>query len=85
MLPSCLLSLREGIEATLIVGIILGVLIKVNHQELKPVVWRGVILAIVLSLAFGIGLNAIGMEFTGQMEEIFEGFAKLERVPFRAQ
>jgi len=77
MLPSFLLSLREGIEAALIIGIIIGVLTKINRQELKPVVWRGVILAIVLSFAFGLGLNAIGMEFTGQLEEVFEGLAML--------
>ncbi len=77
MLPSFLLSLREGIEAALIIGIVIGVLNKINHQELKPVVWRGVILAVALSFAFGIGLNAIGMEFTGQFEEVFEGLAML--------
>ena len=77
MLPSFLLSLREGIEAALIIGIIIGVLTKINHPELKPVVWRGVILAVLLSFTFGIGLNAIGMEFTGKLEEVFEGFAML--------
>jgi high-affinity iron transporter len=77
MLPSFLLSLREGIEAALIIGIIIGVLTKINRQEMRPIVWRGVILAIVLSFAFGTGLNAVGMEFTGQLEEIFEGFAML--------
>lgn len=77
MLPSFLLSLREGIEAALIIGIIIGVLKKINHRELKPVVWRGVILAVTLSFAFGVGLNVIGMEFTGQFEEAFEGLAML--------
>ena len=77
MFPSFLLSLREGIEAALIIGIIIGMLIKINRTELKPVVWGGVILAILLSFALGIGLNAIGMEFTGQFEAIFEGLAML--------
>ena len=77
MLPSFLLSLREGIEAALIIGIIIGVLNKLNQQESKPAVWRGVILAVVLSFAFGIGLNALGMEFSGQFEEVFEGLAML--------
>jgi len=77
MLPSLLLSLREGIEAALIIGIIIGMLTKINRTELKPVVWRGVVLAILLSFAFGFALNAIGMEFTGQFEAIFEGIAML--------
>ena len=38
MFPSFLLSLREGIEAALIIGIIIGALNKLNQGELKPVV-----------------------------------------------
>ena len=77
MFPSFLLSLREGIEAALIIGIILGVLIKLQREELKSVVWWGVAIAVVLSILFGLGLNLIGMEFSGQFEEIFEGIAML--------
>ena len=77
MLPSFLLSLREGIEAALIIGIIIGALNKLNQQELKPVVWRGALIAVALSFVFGLGLNFLGMEFSGQFEEIFEGLAML--------
>jgi high-affinity iron transporter len=77
MFPSFLLSLREGIEAALIIGIIIGVLIKIQREELKPVVWWGVVIAIALSIMFGLGLNLIGMEFSGQFEEVFEGIAML--------
>ncbi|UCD98304.1 MAG: FTR1 family protein [Chloroflexota bacterium] len=77
MFPSLLLSLREGIEAALIIGIIIGALTKLHQEELKPVVWRGVAIAVVLSLVFGFGLNYIGMEFEGQFEEVFEGIAML--------
>jgi high-affinity iron transporter len=77
MFPSFLLSLREGIEAALIIGIIIGALNKLHQEELKPVVWRGVALAVVLSFTFGLGLNYLGMEFTGQSEEVFEGIAML--------
>jgi len=82
MLPSFILSLREGIEAALIIGIILGVLNKLSQQELKSSMWRGVLLAVGLSVAFGIGLNAIGMEFSGRFEEIFEGLAMLLAAAF---
>ena len=77
MFPSLLLSLREGLEAALIIGIILGALQKLNQENLKPVVWRGVALAVVLSFAAGLGLNYLGMEFEGQFEEVFEGIAML--------
>jgi len=77
MLPSFLLSLREGIEAALIIGIIISALNKLHQEELKPVVWRGVAIAVVLSFVFGLGLNYLGMEFTGRLEEVFEGLAML--------
>jgi high-affinity iron transporter len=77
MLPSFLLSLREGLEAALIIGIVLGALGRLNRSDLKPVVWRGVTLALVLSLLAGIGLNLLGMKFEGRAEEIFEGTAML--------
>lgn len=77
MFPSFLLSLREGLEAALIIGIIIGALGKLHQHELKPVVWRGVGVAVAFSLVVGIGLNLLGMEFGGQLEEAFEGIAML--------
>ncbi|GER79200.1 MAG: hypothetical protein DPW21_00285 [Anaerolineae bacterium] len=77
MLPSFLLSLREGLEAALIIGIVLGVLVKLKRTELNGVVWRGVGLAALLSLFVAIALNLLGMEFEGKSEEIFEGIAML--------
>jgi len=77
MLPSILLSLREGLEAALIIGIILSMLTRLNSQHLKTVVWQGVAVAITASLLAGIGLNFLGLEFEGKAEEIFEGLATL--------
>ncbi len=77
MLPSILLSLREGLEAALIIGIILSILTRLNSQHLKTVVWQGVAVAITASLLAGIGLNLLGLEFEGKAEEIFEGLATL--------
>lgn len=77
MLPSFLLAFREGLEAALIIGIVLGVLHRLNRPESKPVVWRGVMLAVFLSLTVGISLKLLGMEFEGQAEEAFEGVTML--------
>ena len=77
MLASFLLSLREGLEAALIIGIVLGVLLKLKRTDLNAVVWRGVGLAALLSLLAAIALNLLGMEFEGKGEEIFEGVAML--------
>ncbi len=73
MLPSFLLTLREGLEAALIVGLALGVLAKMKRSQYAPAVWGGVGLAGLLSLGVALGLNALGAELTGAAEEIFEG------------
>lgn len=73
MLPSYLLALREGLEAALIIGIVLSVLRKTERQKLNPAVWIGVLSAIVVSVLAALGLNWIGAEFKGRGEQLFEG------------
>jgi high-affinity iron transporter len=73
MLPSYLLALREGLEAALIIGIVLSVLRKMDRQKLNSAVWIGVVSAIVISMTAALGLNWIGAEFEGNGEQLFEG------------
>lgn len=73
MLPSFLLALREGLEAALIIGIVLSVLRKTNHEKLNPSVWVGVLSAIIISVVAALVLNWIGAEFEGKGEQLFEG------------
>lgn len=73
MLPSYLLALREGLEAALIIGIVLSVLRKIDRQKLNSAVWIGVVSAIVISMTAALGLNWIGAEFEGSGEQLFEG------------
>lgn len=77
MLPSFTLSLREGLEAALIIGIVLGSLRQMQRTELKPVIWFGVLSAVLVSLVGALVLNLVGAEFEGRAEELFEGFAML--------
>jgi high-affinity iron transporter len=77
MFAAFLLSLREGLEAALIIGIVLGALRKINRPDLKPAVWAGVISAVIASLLAGVLLTVLGMSFDGLVEEIFEGFTML--------
>lgn len=77
MLPSYLLSLREGLEAALIIGIVIGALHKIQRPDLKPILWLGVISAVVMSTIAAILLINLGAEFEGRAEEIFEGIAML--------
>jgi len=77
MLPSFLLSLREGLEAALIIGILLGALRKVNRPDLKSAVWAGTAAALLVSLAAGGALAALGFSLEGQVEYVFEGITML--------
>ncbi len=75
MLGSFLITLREGLEAALIIGIILAYLAKTdNRQGFKPI-WLGVSLAVLVSLIAGAIFWRLAVEFTGRAEEIFEGLA----------
>ncbi len=73
MLAAGLITFREGLEAALIVGIVLGYLKKIGRLDRLGYVWGGVMAAIVGSLGVALGLQAIGTQFTGRAEEIFEG------------
>ena len=77
MLASLLLSLREGLEAALIIGIVLGVLLRLNRVDLNKQVWMGAGVAVLASLLVALMLNMLGMEFEGRTEQIFEGVAML--------
>ena len=77
MLPSYLLSLREGIEAALIIGIVLGALRKMRRVDLSSAVWIGIVSAFVLSVLAGVLLTTLGLSFEGQAEQIFEGITML--------
>lgn len=77
MLASLLLSLREGLEAALIVGIILGYLGQIGQPERRRTVWLAVGIASAGSLALALLLQAVGTSLEGQAEYIFEGLAML--------
>ncbi|MBI5932911.1 MAG: FTR1 family protein [Chloroflexi bacterium] len=77
MLPSYLLSLREGIEAALIIGIVLGALRQMRRTDLVPAVWTGTFAAVALSILGGVLLTNLGLSFEGAAEEIFEGVTML--------
>ncbi len=46
MLTSFVLSLWEGLEAALIIGVLLGTLWKLNRAEYQRLIWLGADLAI---------------------------------------
>jgi high-affinity iron transporter len=75
MLAALLITLREGLEAALIVGIVLGTLRQLGMKKYTRPVWGGIGTAIVVSIIAAMLLNAVGIAFEGRGEEIFEGIA----------
>ena len=77
MLPTYLLSLREGLEAALIIGIVLGAVNKIRRTDLVPTVWLGALTAIGVSILTAIILTSFGMSLEDPGEAIFEGITML--------
>lgn len=77
MIPSFLLSLREGVEAALIIGVVMGTLRKINRMDMSRSVWLGAGSAAVLSFLTALVLQAVGATFEGRAEEIFEGITMI--------
>ena len=72
MIPTFVITLREGVEASLIVGIIAAFLVKEGRQDALRQMWVGVAIAIVLCTAVGIGLDVVGEELPQQQQEGLE-------------
>ena len=72
-----IVMLREGFEASLIVGIILAFLNRSGRREGFAAVWAGTIAALVISVATAGLLFVVGAELQGRAEALFEGGAML--------
>jgi high-affinity iron transporter len=72
MIPTFVITLREGVEASLIVGIIATFLVKEGRQDAMRQMWIGVGIAIVLCTAVGVGLDVIGQQLPQKEQEGLE-------------
>ncbi|MFZ3384530.1 MAG: Fe-S-containing protein, partial [Candidatus Methanoperedens sp.] len=68
MFETLTITLREGIEAALVIGIILAYLGKTNKQALKKYVYAGIIAAVVGSIATAIAIQMLLAEWSEFME-----------------
>lgn len=73
MLSTFIIAMREGLEAALIVGILLAYLVKTNRAHLRTALWSGVALAIAVSLGLGAILSFTSHELAPHAEEAFAG------------
>jgi len=73
MLNTLIIALREGLEAALIIGILVAYIVKTNrHGYLKPL-WLGVAAAILLSIVLGAFLSFSSVSLSERGEELFAG------------
>ena len=80
IIPSLVIGVREGIEAALVIGIILGYLVKIQRVGLKRYVYCGTIAAFLVSAGVAGALIALTWEFQGVAQQLFEGITMLVAV-----
>ena len=77
MLSTFIIALREGLEAALIVGILVAYLVKSGRKAFLAPLWAGVLLAVLASLASGAFLTFTSTELSSRGEEFFAGTTSL--------
>ncbi len=84
MLATYLIGLREGLEATLVVSILIAFLVKADRKDRLVQVWSGVGLAVALSVFFGWLLSYTSTSLLQKYEhrELFEAVTSILAVVF---
>src|SRR5262245_17383685 len=80
MTAAFFLALREGLEASLIVGIVLAYLVKVGRKDAIRVALLGVGLALLLSLVVGVAISVTIGRLPLAVQATFEGLTAIAAV-----
>ncbi|MGO4630408.1 iron uptake transporter permease EfeU [Streptomyces sp. 2RAF24] len=73
MFGNYLIGLREGLEASLVVCILIAYLVKTGRRDALRPIWIGIGVAVALALAFGAGLTFGSQELTFEAQELLGG------------
>ncbi|MFA9564493.1 MAG: iron uptake transporter permease EfeU [Acidimicrobiales bacterium] len=82
MLQTYLTGLREGLEAALVVSILMTFLVRGDHRDRIPALWTGVVVAAALSLSFGAILHFTSANMSFEAQEAFGGILSIVAVGF---
>ncbi|MER7838153.1 iron uptake transporter permease EfeU [Streptomyces sp. NPDC096040] len=80
--PSFLIGLREGLEAGLVVSILVATLVRADARSRLPQVWTGVLAAITLAMSFGAVLTFTAASLSATAQEAFGGTLSVIAVAF---
>ncbi|MEU3183011.1 iron uptake transporter permease EfeU [Streptomyces sp. NPDC006923] len=73
MFGNYLIGLREGLEASLVVCILIAYLVKTDRRDALRPIWAGIGVAVALALGFGCALEFGSQELTFEAQEALGG------------
>jgi high-affinity iron transporter len=82
VLGNALIGLREGLEAGLVVSILVAFLVRTDRRSELPRVWLGVGIAVVISAGVTIALALAQQQLTFEAQETFGGILSIVAVGF---
>jgi len=77
MAAAFLITLREGLEISLVLAVIAAYLVKTDRQEFLRYMWIGAAAAAVVSVVTGLVFKGVVGEFEGKWEQAIEGVLAL--------
>jgi high-affinity iron transporter len=72
MIPTLVIALREGVEASLIIGIIAAFLVKEGRRDAIRQMWFGVAIAVALCVGIAVVLRMVGQDLPQRQQEGLE-------------
>ena len=82
MFSNYLIGLREGLEAALVVGILVAYMVRTGNRDRLAPIWTGVVIAVAASFGVGALLTYTSQSLSFEAQEAFGGFMSIIAVGF---